>query len=97
MDRLDALKRRQARLLAPGEEITDRPSIGRPGVPVADVGGEELDEALFRRRAGCGNCRRNRGLVVDDFTGRKISIICKVIWRVKCYWPSAVQEVEHRH
>jgi hypothetical protein len=47
----------QAALLAPIEELPDGQGIGHPGVAVADVGGEELDEALARVGAG----RRDRG------------------------------------
>src|SRR5260370_1518019 len=43
----------QAALLAPIEELPDGQGIGHPGVAVADIGGEELDEALARVRAGC--------------------------------------------
>ena len=40
-----ASKLMEAVLLAPGEESGDRPGVGQPGVGVADVGGEELEEA----------------------------------------------------
>src|SRR5712691_5326507 len=46
----------QATLLAPIEELPDGQGVGHPGVAVADVGGEELDEAL----AGVGAGRRDR-------------------------------------
>ena len=46
----------QASLLAPVEELSDGDGIGLPGVPIADVRREELDEAL----AGAGAGRRDR-------------------------------------
>jgi hypothetical protein len=39
---------RRPELLAPPEKICGRPGIGAPGVAVADVGGEELEEASAR-------------------------------------------------
>lgn len=36
----------QAVLLGPGEGVTHRPGIGDAGVAIAEVGGEELQEAL---------------------------------------------------
>jgi hypothetical protein len=50
MHGLDALKRRQARLLAPGEEITDRPGVGRKS-PVIDISGREEIRAFATRFA----------------------------------------------
>jgi len=35
----------QAARFAPAQELTDGPGVGSPRVLVADVGGEELDEA----------------------------------------------------
>jgi hypothetical protein len=46
--------------LAPGQELADRLRIGAAGVAVADVGGEKLDEALLRARAGDEGGRRRR-------------------------------------
>jgi len=43
-------------LLAPIEELPDGQGVGHPSVPVADVRGEELDEAF----AGVGPGRRDR-------------------------------------
>ena len=43
--------------LAPAEEVRNGQSIGLPGVAVADVGGEELDEAPGRGLAGGGYLR----------------------------------------
>jgi len=51
---------RQASLLAPIEELPDGEGVGHPGVAVADVGGEELDEALARVGAGCRDRGRQR-------------------------------------
>src|SRR6266446_4689266 len=50
----------QAALLAPIEELPDGQAVRHPGVAVADVGGEELDEALARVGAGCRDRRRQR-------------------------------------
>jgi hypothetical protein len=47
-------------LLAPIEELPDGQGVGHPGVAVADVGGEELDEALARVGAGCRDSSRQR-------------------------------------
>jgi hypothetical protein len=43
---------RQAAVLAPGEELAARPSIGAARVGVADMGGEEVDIAPRRLVAG---------------------------------------------
>jgi len=40
--------------VAPGEEGINRPGIGLAGVRVADVGGEELDEAAGSTPTGIG-------------------------------------------
>jgi hypothetical protein len=40
--------------------------MGRPRIAVADIGGEELDEAFARRRTGGNDLRRYRGLLVDN-------------------------------
>jgi hypothetical protein len=47
----------QASFLAPVEELPDGNGANHPGVPIADVGREEIDEAL----AGSGTSRCNRG------------------------------------
>ncbi len=39
-------------VLAPAEELADRQAVGPAGVAVAEVGGEELEEALPRILAG---------------------------------------------
>jgi hypothetical protein len=48
----------------PGEEVSDRPVIGRPGDLVPDSGGEEFKEAPDRGVAGTAKPRR-LGPVVD--------------------------------
>ena len=42
-------------LLAPAEELGDGLGVGGPGVGVADVGGEELEEAAGGLVAGVGD------------------------------------------
>ena len=62
-------RRRQAAVLAPGEEPAARPRIGPARVRVADVGGEEFDIAPRRRVAEIGDQRRHdirRPLVERD-------------------------------
>ena len=51
------LVERELALVTPIRKLRDRNEVGAPGVPVADVGGEELDEALTR----VGARRRDRG------------------------------------
>jgi hypothetical protein len=46
---------RQASFFAPVEELADRKRVGHPGVPIADVRREEVDEALAGARASCGD------------------------------------------
>ena len=63
-------RRRQAAILAPGEEPAARASIGAARVRVTDVGGEEFDIAPRRRVAEIGDQRRDdirRPLVIGDF------------------------------
>ena len=45
MHRLHILQPAKTALLAPDEEGARRPGVGRPGVAVADIDGEELEEA----------------------------------------------------
>ena len=52
--------RRQAAILAPGEEPAARTGIGPARVRVADVGGEEFDVAPARLVAGVGDQRRDQ-------------------------------------
>jgi hypothetical protein len=52
---------RQPRHLAPLEEVGNRAQVGRPGVAVADVGGEELDEAPGCSLPRGGDLTGNRG------------------------------------
>ena len=37
---------RESSLIAPGGEVERRPGVGAPGIRIADIGREELDEAL---------------------------------------------------
>ena len=46
------LSEREASPLAPAEEAAGRLDVGLPGVGVADLGGEELDEPSTRPLAG---------------------------------------------
>ena len=62
-------RRRQAAVLAPGEEPAAGPRVGPARVRVADVGGEEFDIAPRRRVAEIGDQRRDdirRPLVDGD-------------------------------
>ena len=52
VQRLHVGERRDAGALAPGQEFPRRLAVGRGVLPVADVGGEEFDEAARAR------CRR---------------------------------------
>src|SRR3712207_6588757 len=66
MHRLEALEVRQASRLRPAEEVCDGADVGKTRVAVADVGGEELDEAAGRQLPCRGDRRRDRGLVAGD-------------------------------
>jgi hypothetical protein len=59
VQRLDVGELAEPVMLAPGEEPVDRMEVGRPRVPVADGGGEELQEALRGGIAGVGDDRRH--------------------------------------
>lgn len=48
-------------VLAPAEELGDGLGVGGPGVGVADVGSEELEESLGRLVAGLGDQGREHG------------------------------------
>jgi hypothetical protein len=61
----------QASLLVPVEELPDGNSIGHPGVPIADVRGEELDEALAGPGAGRHDRDRQRLEPVADQRRRR--------------------------
>ena len=50
--RLHGRDRRHAVILAPGQKFAHRLRVGAAGVAVANVGGEEFDEALLRALAG---------------------------------------------
>ena len=62
-------RRRQAAILAPGEEPAAGPCIGPAGMRVADIGREEFNIAPRRRVAEIGDQRRDdirRPLVDSD-------------------------------
>ena len=60
MDRLDAPEFANPLPLAPAQESARRPRIGRPRVFVADVDGEEFEEAPHGSRPCPGNQRGQR-------------------------------------
>ena len=60
--RLD-VEQAEAGMVAPVEEFGDRPEVSAAGVRVADVGGEEFDEAAAGMRAARGDQRRHGGVV----------------------------------
>jgi hypothetical protein len=55
----------------PGEEVSDRPVIGRPGDLVPDSGGEEFKEAPDRGVAGAGDRRRHGEATPPRACGRR--------------------------
>ena len=57
MERLHGGERTHAVRLAPGEEFRDGPPVGFAGIAVADVRGEEIDEAPRRGLAAGGDQR----------------------------------------
>ena len=59
MQRLDVGELAELVVLAPGEEPADGMQVGRPGVLVADGGGEEFQEAARGVLAGVGDDRRH--------------------------------------
>jgi hypothetical protein len=59
VNRLDIVELANAVLLDPGEEVAHGPVIGHPGVFVADLGGEKLNEASRRVIADIGDNRRH--------------------------------------
>jgi hypothetical protein len=69
-------------MLAPGEEPANGMQVGRAGVPVADGGGEEFQEAAGGVLAGVGDDRRRSGLAAgttvsgrsgfDSFSGMEL-------------------------
>jgi hypothetical protein len=67
MHRLDGAELVKAHLLAPAEEICDRPGVGGPGVGIADIRGEEFQKPPDRPIAGGGDLHRQQGAgTVDD-------------------------------
>jgi hypothetical protein len=75
-----------ALLLEQGEEAAHRDGVGRAGVRVADVGGEEVDEAQRRGFAEVGDDRRHdhgAGRRFDDGERRRwfrigVELLCVV-------------------
>jgi hypothetical protein len=57
MDGLHAAERAHALRLAPGQELADGAAIGFARMAVADIGGEEVNEAA-RRRLTAGSDQR---------------------------------------
>ena len=63
MHRLHGADRRHAGALAPGQKFIRGPGVGAARVRVADVGGEEFEEAEAGAVAGgSDDSRDNRGL-----------------------------------
>jgi hypothetical protein len=60
VERLDVDELADLVAVDPGKEIRDGPVIGHAGIPVADGGGEEFQEAARRGVAGGGDDRRHR-------------------------------------
>ena len=60
MVRADRAELADAVPVEPGEKAPHRDAIGGPGIRVADIGGEEIDEALRGALAGGGDHRRHR-------------------------------------
>src|SRR5438105_5040259 len=69
MHRLQLLEVCEARCVCPAEEVGNRPGVGLPGVPVADVDGEELDEPAAGVLSGGCHWRRDWGLVAGKDEG----------------------------
>jgi len=59
--RLHGRDRPHTVILAPGQELAHRLRVGAAGVAIANVGGEEFDEALLRALAG--GCDESGGAV----------------------------------
>jgi hypothetical protein len=66
MHQLNRIKPSKAPLLTPAEEIRHRPAIGGASVGIADIGGEELNEADGGVLACCGDLHRNEGVGSGD-------------------------------
>lgn len=62
MDRLDALQVDQPRLTAPARKAADGPSVGSPGIRVADLSRKEFKYAFRRLRRWCEE-RRQRSRI----------------------------------
>lgn len=60
MNQRDSGDRGQLPILEAAAEIADRPGIGAPGVRVADLCCEKLQEVMGSAIAGIDDCRRHR-------------------------------------
>ena len=73
MHRLDGAELVKAHSLAPAEEFSDSPGVGRPGIGIADIGGEEFQIPPARLLTGLSDDDRYRAAAASSLIAEEKS------------------------